>query len=259
MTSAAKPAGANCANGGSKFTAANNNVTYACDGSGGTGGIGSLDALRGSPCNNGAGTTEITYGSNGSVSLTCGAQTRHALTVTLNSISGGSGTVTSSPVGISCSGTCTATFSAGTNVTLTATPAAGDTFADRGGDCTAPRTGDCTLVMTAAKNATADFGPGVTLTVSMSRVVSCCGAVSPVDPRITCRPNANITRSPPGMNCGPFSGPLPVTQAGDHVHRGIRRGTTVTLTNTATPSPWGDACASATGAACTSRNVKSSW
>ena len=124
VTSAAEPAGTNCANGGSKFTAANNNVTYACDGSGGTGGIGSLDAPRGSPCNNGAGTTEITYGSNGSVSLTCGAQTRHALTVTLNSISGGSGTVTSSPVGISCSGTCTATFSAGTNVTLTATPAA---------------------------------------------------------------------------------------------------------------------------------------
>jgi hypothetical protein len=38
VTSAVEPAGTNCASGGSKFTAANNNVTYACNGAAGTGG-----------------------------------------------------------------------------------------------------------------------------------------------------------------------------------------------------------------------------
>src|SRR5262249_4619205 len=56
VSSAAEPAGANCANGGSQFTAANNNITYACNGTkGDTGdkgdpGPANLDALQGSPC-----------------------------------------------------------------------------------------------------------------------------------------------------------------------------------------------------------------
>ena len=41
VTSATEPAGANCAYGGSKFTAADNNVTYACNGAPGTDGTGS--------------------------------------------------------------------------------------------------------------------------------------------------------------------------------------------------------------------------
>jgi hypothetical protein len=41
VTSATEPAGANCTYGGSKFTAADNNVTYACNGAPGTGGTGS--------------------------------------------------------------------------------------------------------------------------------------------------------------------------------------------------------------------------
>lgn len=40
----------------------------------------------------------------------------------------GSGTVTSSPAGISCGATCDATFGSSVFVTLTATPAAGSTF-----------------------------------------------------------------------------------------------------------------------------------
>jgi hypothetical protein len=38
VTSAPEPAGVNCANGGSKFTAAGNAVTYACNGAPGSGG-----------------------------------------------------------------------------------------------------------------------------------------------------------------------------------------------------------------------------
>jgi hypothetical protein len=47
----------------------------------------------------------------------------------------GSGTVVSSPSGISCGGTCTKAFNSGTAVTLTATPASGSVFAGWSGAC----------------------------------------------------------------------------------------------------------------------------
>ena len=50
-----------------------------------------------------------------------------ALTVT--KAGPGSGTVTSAPAGITCGAPCSATSASGTTVTLTATPAAGSTFA----------------------------------------------------------------------------------------------------------------------------------
>ncbi|CAN5867248.1 hypothetical protein BH18ACT6_BH18ACT6_10000 [soil metagenome] len=46
------------------------------------------------------------------------------------------GTVTSSPTGINCGTDCTEAYSNGTVVTLTATPAAGSTFAGWSGACT---------------------------------------------------------------------------------------------------------------------------
>ena len=48
----------------------------------------------------------------------------------------GSGTVTSSPAGISCGGTCAASFASGTVVTLTATPGSGSAFAGWSGAAT---------------------------------------------------------------------------------------------------------------------------
>src|SRR5438445_10835475 len=48
------------------------------------------------------------------------------ITVTLSGT--GSGVVTSTPAGISCGTTCTATFTRGTSVQLAAVPSAGSTF-----------------------------------------------------------------------------------------------------------------------------------
>ncbi|MBI3043630.1 MAG: fibronectin type III domain-containing protein, partial [Betaproteobacteria bacterium] len=79
------------------------------------------------------------------------APSAYSLTVT----NAGGGTVTSNPAGISCGTTCTASFAAGTNVTLTASSSAGYQFTGWSGACTG--TGTCTLTMDAAKSVTASF------------------------------------------------------------------------------------------------------
>jgi hypothetical protein len=55
--------------------------------------------------------------------------TRQQLTLTVTEAGAGTGTVTSSPAGISCAPDCTETYDADTVVTLSATSAAGSTFA----------------------------------------------------------------------------------------------------------------------------------
>lgn len=67
----------------------------------------------------------------------------------------GSGTVTSTPGGINCGGTCSAPYSDGTSVSLTPTPASGSTFGGWGGACSG--SGPCTLSMTANRSVTATF------------------------------------------------------------------------------------------------------
>ena len=69
---------------------------------------------------------------------------------------GGSGTVTSQPAGIDCEPDCSAGFPHGTDVTLTATPASGSTFAGWEGEgC--PDTGTCTVRMDRVREVTATF------------------------------------------------------------------------------------------------------
>jgi hypothetical protein len=68
-------------------------------------------------------------------------------------IVGGAGSVTSSPPGIDCPGTCTATFADGTDVTLTPAPAAA--FTGWTGACTGG--GGCTVAMDGDKAVSAVF------------------------------------------------------------------------------------------------------
>ncbi len=84
------------------------------------------------------------------------APTSHLLSVSMV----GSGTVTSNPDGINCGRTCSASFNSGSNVTLTATPASGSTFAGWAGDCTGE--GACILSMSGAKGVTARFAAALT-------------------------------------------------------------------------------------------------
>ncbi len=76
--------------------------------------------------------------------------------VTVTVAGGGTGTVTSSPAGINCPTTCSASFMQGTQVTLSETPGAGYTFAGWSGACTG--TSGCSLTVTAQNLVTASFG-----------------------------------------------------------------------------------------------------
>jgi hypothetical protein len=71
----------------------------------------------------------------------------------------GSGTVTSSPSGISCGASCSAVFPTGTTVTLTAAPASGSTFSSWSGACTS--TGNCTVTLDADRSVTATFNASI--------------------------------------------------------------------------------------------------
>jgi len=67
----------------------------------------------------------------------------------------GSGTVTSSPAGITCGVDCSESYAYTTVVTLSATPASGSMFTGWGGVCSG--TGSCVVSMAGAKSVTATF------------------------------------------------------------------------------------------------------
>lgn len=77
--------------------------------------------------------------------------------LTVNKLGDGNGIVTSSVAGIDCGTVCSASFNAGTTVTLTATTRGG-IFIGWSGACSG--TEDCTVTMDAAKSVTATFISG---------------------------------------------------------------------------------------------------
>jgi hypothetical protein len=80
----------------------------------------------------------------------------YPLTVTVNGP--GSGTVTSTPAGISCNPTCMSNYGQGQMVTLTAQPAMVNTFSGWGGACMASgMTPTCMVTMNAAQTVSAGF------------------------------------------------------------------------------------------------------
>jgi len=140
--------------------------------------------------------------------------------LTITGPTAGTGTVTSTPAGINCPSTCTATFAQNTQVTLTETPAAGFTFTGWGGACSG--TGACVMTVTAAATITASFTQSATLQ-QLTVAVTGSGTVS---------------SSPAGINCpGTCSANFP-------------QGTAVTLTASASTGfglgSWSGSCTGST-------------
>jgi hypothetical protein len=83
----------------------------------------------------------------------------HSINVTVHGINGGTGTVSSTPGGISCQagsiGTCSASFPNAQNINLSAPASAGSLFSGWSGDCNG--SGTCAFDMSSNRNVTATF------------------------------------------------------------------------------------------------------
>lgn len=145
--------------------------------------------------------------------------TPNAFTLTVNKNGVGLGTVTSDPAGIDCGATCSFTFSSGTSVTLTATPAAGSTFGSwSGSGCSG--TGTCVVVMSQNRSVTATFN-AIPATLTVNKIGGGAGL-------------GTVTSAPTGINCG------------NTCSAGFPTGSSVTLTATAASGStfigWSGAC-----------------
>ena len=102
-----------------------------------------------------------------------------ALTLTVDA-SRASGTVVSTPAGLSCPGTCTARFDKGQLVTLTARPGTGSQLEQWGGACSGR--GVCTVAVDAPTTVTAAFASGTrrlaTSVAGKGRIVSSPSGIS---------------------------------------------------------------------------------
>lgn len=114
-----------------------------------------INALRNSAVDLGTPGQDTTYGAGRIDALAAANLLPFGLTV--NKAGTGSGTVTSNPAGLNCGAICSATFPAGTSVTLTAIPSAGSVFTGwSNGACS----GTSTCVLSAsAPTITATFNP----------------------------------------------------------------------------------------------------
>ena len=102
----------------------------------------------------------------------------------------GSGAIASTPAGITCGVDCDESYSHGTSVTLTPTPATGSTFAGWSGACSG--TGACVVPMTAAATVTATFTLNQYL-LTTARAGTGTGGVASTPAGITC--GADCTES----------------------------------------------------------------
>ena len=133
-------------------------------------------------CSGSASTCVVTMSEARSVTASFTGTTTYTLDVATGG--SGTGTVTSSPAGINCGSTCSASYADGTSVTLTASAGSGSSLTGWSGDCSGTAT-TCTVTMSQARDVTASFGTPQTLTVTKS------GAGS-----------GTVTSSPAGVDCG---------------------------------------------------------
>jgi phospholipase C len=114
--------------------------------------------------------------------------TQTGVQLTVTAPASGSGTITSTPAGINCPSTaCSASFTQGTQVTLTETPGTNYFFGGWGGSCSGTST--CSLTLNAAASVSATFTAGVPLTVALVGV----GTVSSNPAGINCSPTTTTT------------------------------------------------------------------
>ncbi len=130
----------------------------------------------------GTGTCEVTMSQARSVSAEFEHKPKFKLTV--SDTGPGEGTVTSSPGGINCGGTCEAEYEKGTVVTLV--PAAGEHSEFHGWSGACAGTGTCEVTMSEAKSVSAEFVPVATPRFKLEVSETGSGLVTSVPGGIVC-------------------------------------------------------------------------
>lgn len=147
------------------------------------------------------------------------APANHGLSVVVS----GAGSVTSAPVGIACGTACSGSYAASATVVLTATPAAGSTFAGWSGAC-AGTGATCSVAMAQARKVGAAFAAAGTRTVSVTGGVG--GTVTSVPGGVDCGTRCVasfaagsavtlVARTQPGYRFAGWTGACTGTQACD--------------------------------------------
>jgi hypothetical protein len=125
---------------------------------------------------------------NGTWNATKAANNSYSLII--NKAGNGGGSVTSSPSGITCGSTCSATFNSGTVVNLTAVPVAGSVFSGwNGSGCTGTNT--CTITLNSDMAVTATFSESSSATNSYRLTINKAG-----------NGEGEVASSPSGITCG---------------------------------------------------------
>ena len=97
-------------------------------------------------------------------------------TLSVTKAGAGTGSVTSSPAGIDCGATCSASFASGALVTLNAAGTGSGYFTGWSGACSGA--GSCTVTMNAAQSVTASFAVGTVITpISQANLSGATGTV----------------------------------------------------------------------------------
>ena len=176
------PSGINCASGCSASYDTGTEVTLTAAPA-----SGSTFASWSGACGGNSQTTSVTMDAARSCTATFDVEQQETATLNVTVTGAGSGTVTSSPSGISCPSGCSASYDTGTEVTLTAAPASGSTFASWSGACGgSSQTASVTLA--AGRSCTATFDVEQQETATLNVTVTGAGS-------------GTVTSSPSGISC----------------------------------------------------------
>ncbi|MCB9653651.1 MAG: hypothetical protein H6729_05925 [Deltaproteobacteria bacterium] len=229
---ASSPSGISCGSDCTEIYAAGTSVTLTAQAASGS----TFSGWSGGGCSGSNATCTITMSQARSVGATFSAEapTTYALQVTKPG--NGSGSVTSSPSGISCGSDCTEIYAAGTLVTLTAQAASGSTFSGWSGGCIGSNA-TCTITMSQARSVGATFSAAAPTTYALQVAKQGNGSGS-------------VTSSPSGISCG------------SDCSESYAAGTSVTLTAQAasgsTFSGWSGGCSGINATCTTTMNGASS-
>ena len=180
---------------------------------------------------------DTTFGFGRADALAAVGALKPQVTLAVSRAGSGTGTVTSSPAGISCGATCSASFTSGTRVMLAATAGASAVFSGWTGCDTASGT-TCAVTLSAARTITATFNPS-TARLAVTRAGTGTGTVTSNPAGIACGATCAATfpfNRAVTLTAAPSSGSLFAGWSGDCSGTAMTCTVTMGATRSVTPT-----------------------